>query len=1403
MQQKPTSKILSLLLAVCLMLTLLPVAAYAGDGVADSGALLGVSGRITAFAELPADVAQRTVERGTAEDKLNLPDELTVTVTAEAAIADDLSGEDTATDSDAQQPETQETETTVAVSGWTSDPAYGADTAGKYTFTPTLDLPEGVTLAEDVTAPEITITVTEAAASIARIGISPMAAGDEGDPYEIDLNNINTSAVAETDGYMVSNGGTGNQLLLSQEGKSYRVFGTTTTYGLWISADISLTLDNATISTGAWSAIELYDDLDLNLLGSNSLTGSLGCIEGNGNSDLTISGAGSVSTDLLSQTATVNIKAFTLNGGTVNGRISADTVNINGGAVNAASTGFVSSIQAANGVTISGGTVSAVNSGYADGISSGTGGITITGGSVYAAGIAGPNYPTDPQPTNGSGSTLYMTTLVGLPGNTAVTNLTAPAGYGFDDMKTDAAGKLYLWLPDGEQTVAFTAGSENVSKTFTIAQSNNNLFAAVDVNTDVSDATTLKTALQSDVPSTINVTANIGLTELVTMGASHTLIIGSDITVTASGDGRVDIGSHTLTVSGGRFVSQGQTRYSLLGRYGTLNLENITVAFEGEAGGGRSGIQVQTVNVGNGATVTVDSAAREPISLSSGYTCTVSTGGAIAINNFWDDGLYIDGGALNINGGTVTVDAGQAGNRGIYVGANGTLKLTSGALTGTPGSMIRLRQNAKIEGMGGKLSDQNHTLAATGEITVGAADANPSADGLSQGMYYWNDDSMLFAKHAITVGIQPQNTAVTAGSISETLTVAGTTSNNADVSYQWWETNEGGWMSTKVTGANSDTFNIPSDLAEGSHYYYCVLSAAGCEDVQSATATVTTYSGGNGSNGSGSGSSSSGSSTTSATTTPEKKPNQPVTGVAPVTATAGANGAASASVPEQSVTDAIAKAQADAKAQGKTANGISVAVNVTMPQGATSLTVTLTQSSLNSLVSAGVTSLEVNGAPVSLGLDLKALQEIQKQSGGNISIHIAPAAGLSAQAQALIGNRPVYSIAISTVKDGKTVNVTSLGSGTAALSIPYAPASGEAVGYLFGVYVDANGNPVRIDGSAYDANAGAILIPSNHFSVYGVGYTAPSAKFTDISTHWGRESIDYVVGRGLLSGTAETAFAPDTAMTRGMLVTALGRLAGVDVKAYTTNSFTDVTPGSAFQPYIEWAYKKGVVQGIGNGKFEPDRAITREEIAVIFANYAKATGYTLPVTRNAAAYADASSIGSGYKTAVTAMQQAGIMMGGGGNKFNPKSNATRAEVSSMLHRYIKLTIDPDTAQGWALNDAGQYLYCKDGKALTGTQTIDGVKYFFNTDGSLKTGWVKDDAGSWRFYSGKTMPVGFWDLGANGNNKTYYFSKDGIMVAGKWLEIAGKWYYFYADGSLAMNTKIDEYEVDENGARITK
>lgn len=408
------------------------------------------------------------------------------------------------------------------------------------------------------------------------------------------------------------------------------------------------------------------------------------------------------------------------------------------------------------------------------------------------------------------------------------------------------------------------------------------------------------------------------------------------------------------------------------------------------------------------------------------------------------------------------------------------------------------------------------------------------------------------------------------------------------------------------------------------------------------------------------------------------------------------------------VKGAIKEAQSTAGAKGNTENGIGVEVSGAA-SGVAGFTLTIERAALDRLVKNSVMRFDISGLPVILSFDRAALEEIQRQSDSNITILASPVKAA--------GVRSAFDIKITSTRKGKPVGITSFGRGSVTFGIAATLGKGEHSGCLYGVTVGKKIS--RIADSAYETNTGYVIFAASHTAVYGVGYGDRSAKFTDIEKHWARESIDYMAGRGLFDGTSDTTFSPDAAMSREMLVMALGRLAGADVSIYKASSFTDVKAGGSFQPYIEWAYKKGIIQGTGNGQFAPDRAVTREEIAGILQNYAKVTGYNLPVTRRAAAFTDGSSIGSAYSDAVRALQQAGIMMGEDNNRFNPGSSATRGEVSAMLYRYIKLTIDPSTAQGWAENDSG------------------------------------------------------------------------------------RWYYFYADGSLARNTKIDGYEVDENGLRKSK
>ncbi|MFV0468222.1 MAG: pectate lyase-like adhesive domain-containing protein [Dysgonomonas sp.] len=697
--------------------------------------------------------------------------------------------------------------------------------------------------------------------------------GAETYDYEIDLANIKTNAESVKDGYVVSNGGTGDMIFISQANKNYRIYGTTTTYGIFTSNNVVLTLDNANITTASgFAVIEMNSDLNLTLKGTNSLSGSttLGIMSSNYN--LTIGGDGSVKVEYI-----LGIKKFTLNGGTIisfgigaenininggtidgghlradnsvnisdgiinvkgegqsNGIEAQDTVIITGGIVNAESASYTNGIWGVDGVEISGGVVRATSlQGY--GISSVYNGVVISGGSVYASGyMTGAN--SDPQPINKKSETVYMTTLGGMPANTAITNLTAPSGYGINGLKTDADGLIYLWLPEGNQVITYTVGSMTVNKTFTIAPHNYNAFAVGDVVVSVSDATELKTALERTIPSTINITTDITFDMLITAGTSHVLNIPNGKAVTASGSGRININTGTLTIKGGgTFFAQRSSGYVLFSNTdATLNLENITIKLQNQYG---NGISVKTFNIGNAATVILDSeSGRDLISIGKDYTCTVNTGGKIEILNFWDDGINMDGGTLHINGGTVITGEGQAGKRSIYLVSGSTLKYTTGTLNGVEGSLIYLSEGSILDGLNGRFKDQGLILRAI-QVTVGTVDAEISIDGLTRGIYYW--DGSLFAKEAIIINDQPKNLTVTEGKISASLSISGSASNNEELSYQWWETNEGGWFSSSITDAINSTFSIPTDLSEGIYYYYCIIKANKCMEVQSNTVIVT------------------------------------------------------------------------------------------------------------------------------------------------------------------------------------------------------------------------------------------------------------------------------------------------------------------------------------------------------------------------------------------------------------------------------------------------------------------------------------------------------------------------------------------------------------------------------------
>ena len=457
------------------------------------------------------------------------------------------------------------------------------------------------------------------------------------------------------------------------------------------------------------------------------------------------------------------------------------------------------------------------------------------------------------------------------------------------------------------------------------------------------------------------------------------------------------------------------------------------------------------------------------------------------------------------------------------------------------------------------------------------------------------------------------------------------------------------------------------------------------------------------------------------------------------------------------VADVISVAQSDSIKHGNTKNGIAVVVPVEISKALAGVQITLKADALDKLVSSGVKRFTIDTDRMAdFGFMLDTLKELNRQTTGDLILKMKKTAVTSQEAETAIGNRPVYDITLWEVKNGKETAVNLSGK-TVSIAIPYTPAKNEKPGNLYAVYVDENGNVQWISKSSYNMDQKAVIFAAEHFSIYGIGYKNQIPAFTDVNNHWAKDNMLFVVSRGLLSGTSATTFSPNTGMTRGMFVTALGRLAGVDPTDYQASMFTDVKEDAYYAPYVNWAAKTGVVSGTTDTTFAPDTNINREQMAVIMKNYATKLGYTIPKTLEVVNFADSAGISSWAKEAVKSMQQAGILAGKTNNCFDPAGTATRAEVATVLRRFVEIVIDPQTANGWVQNDSGEWSYYK--------------------NGDLVKGWLSND------------------------QKWYWLDKNtGKMFSGGWKQIDGKQYYFYADGSMAVNTTVDGKTIGADGAR---
>ena len=177
-------------------------------------------------------------------------------------------------------------------------------------------------------------------------------------------------------------------------------------------------------------------------------------------------------------------------------------------------------------------------------------------------------------------------------------------------------------------------------------------------------------------------------------------------------------------------------------------------------------------------------------------------------------------------------------------------------------------------------------------------------------------------------------------------------------------------------------------------------------------------------------------------------------------------------------------------------------------------------------------------------------------------------------------------------------------------------------------------------------------------------------SFDDVdSSAWYADAVSYVAENGIMNGAGNGTFAPDTVMSRAMLVQVLYNLEGKPEAADCT--FTDVAADAWYADAVAWAADAGIVTGVSDTTFAPDQMMTREQIATILYRYAAYKNYDVTASNDLSSYTDAGQIGSYAVEAMQWANGAGLITGSTATTLNPLGSATRAEVATILMRFLE------------------------------------------------------------------------------------------------------------------------------------
>lgn len=267
------------------------------------------------------------------------------------------------------------------------------------------------------------------------------------------------------------------------------------------------------------------------------------------------------------------------------------------------------------------------------------------------------------------------------------------------------------------------------------------------------------------------------------------------------------------------------------------------------------------------------------------------------------------------------------------------------------------------------------------------------------------------------------------------------------------------------------------------------------------------------------------------------------------------------------------------------------------------------------------------------------------------------------------GSNTVYDFSISV--DGNRITKFNGNNKIADIEVGYSLKPGENPGKVIVYYIDSNDKLEVVKDGKYNSETGNVGFKPKHLSMFMLNYSA--VTFSDLSSvNWAKDSIEALAGRGVISGMGGGKYMPNGQVTRAQFLTILMQAFDLaDNSAVST--FKDVKKGEWYYSSVAAAQKYKIVSGKGDGSFGINDRITREDMAVMVYKAAILNNIILGGSTSKTQFTDKADISAYAADAVTAMQKSGLINGVGNGRFAPKDTATRAQAAVIIYNLFQKT----------------------------------------------------------------------------------------------------------------------------------